>query len=198
MSAAEVSDETENKARTRLAFIESELAAYRSENERLAGELAVARRVIAALPFTGSESPISHVAQACRLPRAACAGDDILFHIDRCETGEKLVHISGWAFCPRIDCAEASIYLVLYGAEGPLFATPGPIKRPDVAAAFEKVDLGPSLPMGSEGRVRLADSGISALLERASLAPGQSYELSLQIEGPHFSVRKSTGLSLHA
>lgn len=197
MFAQAVSAEIENEVAARLAFIESELAAYRTENERLAKELEVALRVIAALPFTNPAALITQVADARRLPRSILSGEDVFFHIDLCESGERLVHIAGWAFCPRIDCGNAIVSLLLGEGDYPLFAMPGRTRRPDVAAAYEYVDLGPSLPLGDEGRRRLAESGFAVMVARASLTSDRSYKLLIQIDGPDFSVRKSTGISVH-
>jgi len=186
-------DQTEQ----RQTFLEAELAAYRAENERLARELELARRVIDTLPFTAQASPIIRVVRPLKLPRPECSGEDVLFHVDRCERGERFIEIVGWAFCPRIDCREASLNLLLEGPGPTLLAKPDSVDRPDVAAFHAKVDLGPALPAGSERRDRLRLSGFAALVERSFLEEGKPYPLSIQIDGPDFSVRRPANVTLH-
>jgi hypothetical protein len=180
-----------NDPAQRLIFLESELSAYRAENDRLARELTLARRVIGS-----AQDPTPSLASLLRLPRAICAGDDVVFHIDRCETGDRLLHISGWTFCPRIDSGKAVLSLLFEGTNLTWMARPDLVMRPDIVAAHAQTDLGPALPIGGPGRLGLAHSGFKGLWERAPLGAG-AYVLAIQIDGPDFSVRKSTGLILH-
>jgi hypothetical protein len=180
-----------------LAFVEAELAAYRIENDRLARELVLSRRVLDTLPFTGPNSPIEPLVKPARMPRTLCNGDDILFSMDRCESGEKLVHVAGWAFSPRIDCGEAHLSLLLEGPDETFIVHPRRTLRPDVAAAYAQTDLGTVLPVDSPARARLEQCGFAGLITRAGLVSGRPYKVAIQIDGPEFSVRKSTTAVLH-
>jgi hypothetical protein len=197
MDGAALAIERADQNEQRQSFLEAELSAYRAANERLAMELGVARRVLDTLPFTAQTSPIIRVVRPLRVPRAECSGDDVLFHIDRCDQGERLIEIVGWAFCPRIDCAESNLNLMLEGSGPTLLAKPDSVDRHDVATFHANIDLGPALPPGSERRARLRQSGFAALLDRSSLEKGKTYAVSIQIDGPDFSVRRSTGVTLH-
>jgi hypothetical protein len=181
----------------RLEFLEAELSAYRAENDRLAKELSLTRAALGSLTRPAQGRGGLPAAGFERLPRAAVSGDDIVFHIDRCETGDRLVIIEGWAFCPRIDPGAATVHLILEGANRAWVARPKPEKRPDVAAALVRADLGTALPVGAPGRARLAGTGFSALWERPTPDGGGVYSLSIQIDGPDFSVRRTANLTVH-
>jgi len=181
-----------NDLEQRLALSEAELSAYRDENDRLAKELVLARRVIEALPFTMAAEPGGRGSALRRLPRVAPSGADVVFSVDRCECVNRLVQIVGWAFCPRIDCGDASVSILLESPEETFVIHTQSVLRADVAAAHEKVEYGPSLPLGSPARARLDRSGFSVLFERAQLAPGRKYTVAIQIDGPSISVRKAT------
>jgi len=187
-----------NNSESQLTFLENELSAYRAENDRLAQELALCRRTIAAFPLAARRNPGTSVVSPVRLPRPICAGDDIVFNIDRCETGERLIYIVGWAFCPRIDCTEASVSLLLESTARAFVVKPDRADRPDVAAAHRGREAGP-IPAagGSGGASRLAQSGFAVLLERSLLDSGSTYAVAIQIDGPDFSVRKPAGLALN-
>jgi len=173
----------------RLALVESELTAYLAENDRLAKELDLTRKALAALPARGPE--------LVRLPRSVTASDDIVYHIDRCEAGDRLLCISGWAFCPRIDCGVAVATLLLNTPEENWLARLQPVLRPDVASTHAQTDFGPHLPIGGSGRRQLAQCGFTGLWGRPPLAPGQACAIAIQIDGPDFSVRRSTEIVLH-
>ncbi len=156
----------------RFALAESELAFYRAENARLAQEINLLRRT--ALP-----------------------GDDVRFHIESCKVDSGCVEIAGWAFCLRIDCAEAVILLWLVAEAEQHPIQPRPVLRPDVRDHFAHIDLGAGLPSGDPRKTRLGHSGFTCRLPASSLGTGRAYQLDLQIEGPQFSVRRPTGVTLH-
>ena len=182
----------DNDISQRLAFMESEISSYRAENDRLAQELNLVRAVLDSLPGT-KEGPSGLL----RLPRPACSGDDVIFHVDRCEAGDRLLLIAGWAFCPRIDCGDAVLSILFEGETRSWLARPDAENRPDIAAAHSQTDLGPNLPPGSPGRSRLALSGFRGLWARSQLGAGCAYSVSIQIDGPDFSVRRPANLTVH-
>ena len=132
-----------------------------------------------------------------RLPRPICTGDDIVFTIDRCETGERLIYIVGWAYCPRVDCAQASVSLLLESPARAFVVKPDRADRPDVAAAHSGIDSGPGPVTGTSAASQLSQSGFSVLLERSLLDSGLTYAVAIQIDGPDFSVRRPAGIALN-
>lgn len=175
-------------------FLETELKAYRAENDRLARELVLTRRIIGVLPSISTNGQMGLISTSLLLPRATCAGDDVLFHLDRYNVKNSLIHIEGWAFCPRIESDKAKLAILLESSGAVFLARPSCVQRPDVAAAYLRANLGSS----HTKRSKLAYSGFSVLLEQAPfLEAGPAYQITIQIDGPEFSVRKSTGATLH-
>ena len=181
----------------RLEFMESEISAYRVENDRLAQELNLTRAVLGSLQIPGDAIPAAGVSGLLRLPRPNCTGDDIIFHIDRHEMGDQFFLIVGWAFCPRIDCGNAVLSLLLEGTGPTFLAKPDPEVRPDIAAAHAQTDLGVIFPPGSPGRSRLALSGFRGLWRRSPLGKSCDSSVAIQIDGPDFSVRRPANLTVH-
>jgi hypothetical protein len=183
-----------NDPEQRLSFLETELQAFRAENDRLARELVLTRRVIGILPSGSSDNLRGMLSTPLLLPRTPCSGEDIFFHLDHCKIERGLIHIAGWAFCPRIDADKAKPAILLESPQATFLVRPNPVQRPDVAVHFANADLGP----GHADRSKLAHCGFSVLFERASLPDIKStYKLSVQIDGPAFSVCKPTGADLH-
>jgi hypothetical protein len=183
-----------NDPEQQLSFLETELQAYRVENDRLARELVLTRRVIKALHLDSIASPRGMISTPVLLPRAPSAGDDVFFHLDRCEIAQGMIRIAGWAFCPRIAADKAKPAILLESANATFLVRPHSVQRPDVAAYYARAELGPACV----DRSKLAHSGFSVFLERANLFDvGSNYQVSVQIDGPTFSIRKSTGINLH-
>jgi hypothetical protein len=183
-----------NDPEQRLSFLESELQAFRAENDRLARELVLTRRVIGALHSDFPDNLRKMFSTPLLLPRTPCSGDDIFFHLDRCKMEIGLIHIAGWAFCPRIDADKAKPAILLESPRATFLVRPNSVQRPDVAAYYANTNFGP----GRTDRSKLAHSGFSVLFDRAVLFDIKStYKLSIQIDGPAFSVCKSSGVDLH-
>lgn len=175
--------------RERLLHEQAQARALRALSQRLAHELALTQRVLAArLPST-ERRPETMV--AVRLPTSDFSPEGLWFSLDECEEGPERTRVRGWAFFPGLDCREAVTTLLFQSARAAYAAAADFQLRPDLAQAFADHEF-PAPPGRPEN---LEHAGFICELFNASL-PAGDYELFLQIESPESgaAVRQSTGV----
>lgn len=193
--AADPADEAGVELREHLTFQREEARQLRATADRLAHELALARRLLASfLPAGLADERWPEITAAVRLPAGefASADGDVRFHLDELNRGRAHTRLRGWAFAPGLtDCAAATIlFLLVPVADDPTgtHAVATEMQaRPDVAAAFAGLTPAPR---------NLDHTGFVATVFHPSLVPGE-YELCLHIEQRGAgAARRSTGVRL--
>ena len=92
---------------------------------------------------------------------------NIVWNLDRLETGKKLVEAAGWAFFKDQGTADSQIQLVLQNGNRTFFCETESMLRPDVTSHFDK-------------KYDLDHSGFSVKIARGSV-PSGTYRLGIHI-----------------
>lgn len=158
-----------------MSGIESELQSYKIENDRLANELLVGRR----LSYEAGLSKPGMRVVPVRMPDRQGSDGALFFALDRCEKGTKVLELAGWIYSPQVHLGQRRIIVCIESDKCSFFAEVPSFVRADVSEHLIKGGI-ITTAMPSPDKVRC---GFSALVDISALPHSASYDISIVLEG---------------